>query len=124
MMITRFIAGTLLIPCSSLLYGQESHAKELLAEAVHFADLYNWADAAPAFTQAEQLFSTAGDKRNALYAKLGRIRSNIEHDQQTLTVISARLADALDDDPLLKNDKELRMFCLIVKRDIDTETNT
>src|SRR6202044_3795053 len=27
-------------------------------------------------------------------------------------------------DPLLQNDKELRMFCFIVKGDIDTETNT
>ena len=34
------------------------------------------------------------------------------------------LQNALDDDPLLQNDKELRMFCLIVKGDIDTETNT
>ena len=38
--------------------------------------------------------------------------------------VSAQLGDALDDDPLLQNDKELRMFCLIVKGDIDTETNT
>jgi tetratricopeptide (TPR) repeat protein len=30
----------------------------------------------------------------------------------------------LDDDPMLKNDKDLRLFCLIVKGDIDTETNT
>jgi tetratricopeptide (TPR) repeat protein len=30
----------------------------------------------------------------------------------------------LQDDPLLQNDKELRMFCFIVKGDIDTETNT
>jgi CHAT domain-containing protein len=39
-------------------------------------------------------------------------------------MVSAQLAEMLDDDPLLQNDKELRMFCLIVKGDIDTETNT
>ena len=41
-----------------------------------------------------------------------------------LPLVSAQLAEALEDDPLLQNDKELRMFCLIVKGDIDTETNT
>src|SRR5262249_6859503 len=76
------------------------------------------------FTEAEQLFVAAGDQRNALFAKLGRIRSNIERDQHTLPSVSAQLGEALDDDPLLQNDKQLRMFCLIVKGDIDTETNT
>ena len=107
-----------------VLQAQQPQAKELLARALHLADLYNWADAAPAFTEAEHLFGRAGDQRNALYAKLGRIRSNIERDQQTLPIASAQLADELEDDPLLQNDKELRMFCLIVKGDIDTETNT
>ena len=115
---------TILIVCSSYVEAQQPQAKELLAEALHLADLYNWADAAPAFTEAEQLFARAGDQRNALYARLGRIRSNIEREQQTLPLVSAQLAEALEDDPLLQNDKEIRMFCLIVKGDIDTEINT
>ena len=114
----------LLIVCNSCIEGQQFQASELLARALHLADLYNWADAAPAFTEAEQLFVAAGDQRNALYARLGRIRSNIERDQHTFPSISAQLGEALDDDPLLQNDKELRMFCLIVKGDIDTEINT
>jgi len=114
----------LLIACSSCVGAQQVQAGEVLARALHLADLYNWADAAPAFTEAEQLFGAAGDQRNALYAKLGRIRSNIERNQQTLPQVSAQLAEALDDDLLLQNDKQLRMFCLIVKGDIDTETNT
>src|ERR1700681_3573884 len=76
----------LLIVCSSCVEAQQSQAKEQLARALHLADLYNWADAAPAFTEAEQLFAGAGDQRNALYAKLGTIRSNIERDQQTLPI--------------------------------------
>ena len=114
----------LLIICSSYVEAQQSQAKELLVRALHLADLYNWADAAPAFAESEQLFARAGDQRNALYAKLGRIRSNIERDQQTLPLVSAQLAEALEDNPLLQNDKELRMFCFIVKGDIDTEINT
>src|ERR1700674_5247748 len=114
----------LLIACTLCVEAQQSQAKELLARALRLADLYNWADAAPAFAEAEQMFTREGDQRNALYARLGRIRSNIERDQQTLPMVSAQLAEALEDDPLLLNDKELRMFFFIVKGDIDTETNT
>jgi hypothetical protein len=81
-------------------------AKELLARAVHLADLYNWVDAAPAFAEAEHLFVDAGDRRNALYAKLGLIRSNIDREPQTLPAVAAQLAEELEDDPMLQNDKE------------------
>jgi CHAT domain-containing protein len=112
-----------LIACSSL-EAQQPQAKDLLAHALRLADLYNWEDAGPEFSEAEHLFVDAGDQRNALYAKLGRIRSHIDRDQQTLPAVAAELAEALEDDPLLQNDKELRMFCLIVKGDIDAEINT
>jgi hypothetical protein len=122
--ISRLRPIALLIAFSACGEAQQFQAKEVFARALHLADLYSWADAAPSFTEAEQLFIAAGDQRNALYAKLGRIRSNIERDQHTFPSIAAQLGDSLDDDPLLQNDKELRMFCLIVKGDIDTETNT
>src|SRR5665213_2994479 len=109
---------------SSLICAQQPQPKELLARALHLADLYNWDDAGPAFAEAERLFVDAGDQRDALYAKLGRIRSSIDGEQQTLPAVAAQLAEALEGDPLLQNDKELRMFCFIVKGDIDTETNT
>src|SRR5271168_2457412 len=112
----------LLVLCSSIVAVQEPQAKELLDRALHLADLYNWADAAPLFAEAEQRFDNAGDQRNALYARLGHIRSNIERNQQALPVVAAQLADALEDDLLLQNDKELRMFCFIVKGDLETET--
>ena len=116
--------ASFLIVLASLLKAQQPQAHKLLAQALQLADLYNWADATPLFAGAEHLFADAGDQRNALYARLGMIRSNIERDQQTLPAVAARLADELDDNPLLQNDKELRMFCLIVKGDIDTETTT
>src|SRR5437870_2667178 len=98
--VSRFVRSTaLLIACSSCLEAQQPQAKDLLARALHLADLYNWVDAAPAFTEAELLFSEAGDQRNALYARLGRIRSNLERDQQTLPMVSAQLAEALEQDP-------------------------
>ncbi len=116
--------ASLLIGCAFVVSAQEPPASELLAQALHFADLYNWADAAPAFTRAEQLFVAAGDKRNALYARLGRVRSNIERDQQTLPMVAAQLVEMAEDDPLVQNDKKLRLLCFIVKGDIDTEINT
>ena len=123
-MLFKLIRIAFLIFCASVVDAQQPQAKELLARALHFADLYNWDDAEPAFAEAEHLFTQAGDQRNALYAKLGRIRSNIDRDQQTLPAVAAQLGEALEDDPLLQDDKELRMFCFIVKGDIDTEINT
>src|SRR5579863_8378255 len=114
----------LLIVCASFVDSEQPDPKELLAHALHLADLYNWDDAGPEFAEAERLFVDAGDQRNGLYAKLGRIRSNSDGEQQTLPAVTAQLAEALEDDPLLQNDKELRMFCFIVKGDVDTETDT
>jgi len=61
----------------------------LLKRALHFGELYNWADAAPSFTEAEQLYIARGDQRNGFYAHLGRIRSTME--QLSLPEISEEL---------------------------------
>ncbi len=91
----------------------------LLKKALQLGDFYNWADAAPFFSQAEQLYAARGDNRNALYAHLGRIRSTME--QLTLPEVSQQLGAELDKNPLLQSDKELRLFCLMVLGDIDGE---
>ena len=91
----------------------------LLKKALHLGDLYNWADAAPMFTEAEQLYAARADNRNALYAHLGRIRSTME--QLSLPETSEELGTELDKNPLLQSDKELRLFCLMVLGDIDGE---
>ncbi len=91
----------------------------LLKKALHLGDLYNWADAAPLFTEAEQLYAARGDSRNALYAHCGRIRSTME--QLSLPEVSEELRAELDKNPLLQSDRELRLFCLMVLGDIDGE---
>jgi CHAT domain-containing protein len=91
----------------------------ILQQAVHLADLYNWADAAPLFERAEELYKSRSDSRNALYAHLGKIRSTME--QLALPEVSAELGAELETDPLLQSDKQLRLFCLVVKGDIDGE---
>ncbi len=91
----------------------------LLKKALQLGDLYNWADAAPLFTEAEQLYRERGDSRNALYAHLGRLRSTME--QLSLPEVSEELGVELDNNPVLQSDNELRLFCLIVRGDIDGE---
>jgi CHAT domain-containing protein len=94
-------------------------AEALLRRALHFADLYNWQASRPYFTKAQQLFEANGDKRNALYAHLGEIRADA--DAVPINELSYRLAQELSTNPLLQSDKELRVFCLIVKGDFDGE---
>ena len=94
-------------------------ADDALKQALHFADLYNWPDAAPLFARAEELYTNEGDGRNALYAHLGKIRSTVE--QFSLPEVSEELRTTLENNPLMQIDKKLRLFCLIVKGDIDGE---
>jgi len=91
----------------------------LMKKALQLGDLYNWADAAPLFTQAEQLYAARSDNRNALHAHLGVIRSTME--QLSLPEVSEELGAALDKNPLLQSDKQLRLFCFMVLGDIDGE---
>jgi tetratricopeptide (TPR) repeat protein len=97
----------------------EPTANAKLEHALHLADLYNWDDARADFATAEQLFQAAGDERNTLYAKLGRIRSTA--DQRALPTTATWLGAELEKEPLLQADKRLRLFCLVVKGDIDGE---
>jgi CHAT domain-containing protein len=97
-------------------------ADTLLQRGLYFSDLYNWRAARPYFTKAQQMFEATGDKRNALYARLGAIRAGA--DPAPIPELSFMLDQELATNPLLQSDKELRMFCLIVKGDFDGESDT
>jgi hypothetical protein len=97
--------AVMLLVSNQATQAQTGSASELLAHALHLADLYNWADAASSFSEAEELFKRAGDRRNALYAHLGRIRANVDRDQRALPEVSVQLANALREDTLLQSDK-------------------
>src|SRR5256886_14040433 len=117
LLISTFLCAVL--SASAQAQAASDDADVLLKQALHFGDLYNWVDAATLFGEAEQLYAARGDKRNALYAHLGRIRSTME--QLSLPEISEKLGAELDKNPLLQSDKELRLFCLMVLGDIDGE---
>jgi CHAT domain-containing protein len=90
-----------------------------MQQALHYADLYNWADASPFFAKAEKLYRAKGDTRNALYGHIGVIRATME--RRSLPRTSEELSLELEANPLLRRDAALRMFCVSVKGDIDGE---
>ena len=109
----------LLAVCMPVAAQDVAVAKARLERALHFADLYNWDASRTEFAAAETIFQAAGDERNTLYAKIGRVRSTA--DQRALPATVAWLTSELEENPLLQHDKQLRLFCLIAKGDIDSE---
>jgi len=112
----------LLVATSSLVVLADDTADALLRRGLYLSDLYNWRAARPYFIKAQNMFEAAGDKRNALYAQLGAIRAGA--DPAPIPELSYRLDQELTTNPLLQSDKELRMFCLVVKGDFDGESDT
>lgn len=93
--------------------------KGLLAKANYFYWLHNLPRSTPLYQRAEQLATQAHDDRDALYAKIGAIRSQ---DAVPFPQLSAFIADQLKT-PLVQHDPELRLWCLGVKGDADDEVN-
>jgi CHAT domain-containing protein len=98
----------------------ESNPKRLTEKADRLAWLYNWYLAGPLYAEAEKLYEQAGDSRNALYAKIGRLR--FEWETLSFPEVSEYLATELDS-PLAQNDPKLRLWILDAKGAIDLEVN-
>ena len=92
--------------------------KRLLAEANRLAWLFNGPAADPLYARAEALFAQTGDHRDALYAKIGRIRAEAE--TMSFVDISNYLAGELKT-PLVQSDPELKLWCLTSKGYTDIE---
>ena len=107
--------------------GQRAEAKdaktstdpqELLAEANRLYWLNNGTMAAPLYAKAEKLFAAQGDSRNELYAKVGRLRSEAE----TMSFVElSRILNEQLQNPIVRNDSRLRLWCLIAKGYTDLE---
>lgn len=96
--------------------------KTLLRRGLYFSDLYNWRAARPYLEKSRRIFEAKGDKRNALYAELAVIRAGAE--TGSLSELSYKITHELLSNPLLRSDKELRMFALIVKGELDGEVDS
>lgn len=90
----------------------------LLREADRLAWLRAWTAAAPLYAQAEKLFTARGDERNALYARVSYLRSQLP--RLPITEVSARLAQFLDHS-IVKTDDRLRLRCLVIKGETDED---
>jgi tetratricopeptide (TPR) repeat protein len=117
--------------CTSLhhLVGVHNHAPNgdlqtstdpqvLLAEADRFYWLNNGPKAGPLYDRAESLFANRGDARNALYAKIGRLRSQAE--TMSFVELSRFLNEQLQN-PVVRSDPKLHLWCLIAKGYSDIE---
>jgi len=90
----------------------------LLTEANRLYWLNNAPRAAPLYASAESLFRSRGDARNELYAKIGRLRSEAE--TMSFVDLSRFLGDQLNT-AVVRNDVELRLWCLAAKGYTDIE---
>jgi hypothetical protein len=71
--ITR-LAISLVLFAAAIGNAQAQTGADLLAEADRLAWLKNWSRAEPLFSKADEMFTAAGDERNALYARISAIR--------------------------------------------------
>ena len=113
------IVGTLLaVSLCVPVDAQTTDPQKLLDEADRLAWLRVWTRAEPLYAKAREAFVARGDKRNALYAEVNRLRGQLP----TLAVpdVSERLSQYLDD-PIVKSDERLRLRVLIIKGETDED---
>lgn len=99
-------------------FAQTPDPHKLLAETDRLAWLRVWTRAEPMYAEAREAFLRTGDKRNALYAEVSRLRGQLP----TLPVpeVSDRVSRYLDD-PIIQNDERLCLRVLIIKGETDED---
>jgi tetratricopeptide (TPR) repeat protein len=102
----------------SVLAQAQTDPMTLLQEADRLAWMKAWTKAAPVFTEAQHLFEARGDHRNALYAEINLVRTELP--RLAVPEASQRLSAYLDD-PLVQTDDGLRLRCLIIKGETDED---
>ena len=114
------IAIPLLLPLIAAGDSRPSAPHRLLSEADRFAMFYNWPQAAPRYAQAENLFIQAGDKKNALLARLGYFWATA--DVSVNPAVVEEVAKHLED-PFVQSDGKLLMRALVTKAVLDRNSN-
>jgi len=93
----------------------------VLTEADRLSWRANWDAAGPLYERAEALFRAAGDKRNEIHARVGRIRARSW--STSWEDVSQTLGDQLKD-PVVKTDPRLRLWCLAAKGYTDLDLDS
>ena len=112
------LAIPLVILASAIGNAHAQTAADMLAEADRLAWLKNWSRAEPLFSKADEMFTAAGDERNALYSRISAIRGRLP--RLPLIEVSQTLSDYLGN-PIVQNDTKLKLRCLVVKGDVDMD---
>jgi tetratricopeptide (TPR) repeat protein len=104
----QIVASIVLILCLQATGAETGRNSPLLRRAFELSDLNNWTEAEPEFARAASAFRNNGDKTGLNYAELGIIRATIQ--RRNLALTSAQLSHRLESDPLMKSDRDLRIF--------------
>src|SRR5882672_1846136 len=102
---------------------EHNDSLSLLAEADRLSWIANWGAAGPLYERAEVLFNAAGDRRNGIHARIGRIRAR--SGAMSSEKVSQTLGEQLND-PVVNADPHLRLWCLAAKgyTDIDLDSSS
>ena len=92
----------------------------LLGEANRLAWLSNWPKAEPLYRRAEEIFRERGDRRNEIFARVGRIRAQSE--TSSPVEVSEMLAKQLTD-RIVQTDPKLKLWCLAATGSVDLDVN-
>jgi len=112
------VAAILCFSALPLTGADPTEARRALTEGQRLGWIYNWTQARPQFEKAEKLYAEAGDARNALFAKIGRLRG--EWETLSFPDVSQYLATELLT-PLVQEDPDLRLWLLEAKGSLDLE---
>jgi CHAT domain-containing protein len=101
--------------------GHAQIPSELLSQADRLAEQGNWYKAAPLYAKAEEEFQRAGDRRNELHARFGRLHREAESGSYRTT-----RAQVVRDiaDPLVESDPQLKIQALALLGNIDLNLDT
>jgi CHAT domain-containing protein len=92
----------------------------ILKEANRLSWLGNWHRAGPLYERAEEMFRGRDERRDELYARVGRLRAGQDLPWNQL---SKELTSVLND-PVARTDKDLRLWCLAAKGYTEINLNT
>lgn len=108
----------LVLPRDRATAQDNSDPQKLVEEADRLAWLRAWTRAVPLYAEAERVYAARGDRRNALYAQVNKLRGELPG--RSVPEVSGRLAEYLED-PIVRSDDRLRLRCLIIKGETDAD---
>jgi hypothetical protein len=95
-------------------------AGEILRQADHFAERYQWEKAFPLYAAAEELSDQSGDRNGSAYARLRRIRASVreKYPEEIYDALNAEIRR----EPV-KSDPALCLRALFLKADAETDVD-